>query len=97
MTSVTRQTAGQVPPSRSTLRRTDRLHDTIAGVLGISADTVDDGVSPESVASWDSLNHLNLVMALEQEFGVALSVDEALEMRSVGRIRTVLAKHGVDC
>jgi acyl carrier protein len=74
-----------------------RLQRTLASVLGIDALGISDELSSESMASWDSLNHLNLVMALEQEFGIALSADEALAMRSVGRIRAVLAGHGIDC
>ena len=79
------------------IQRQERLHRTISSILGVAASDLDDASSPKDVSSWDSLNHLNLVMALEQEFGVSLSVDDALEMRSVGHIRAVLAKHGIDC
>lgn len=33
-------------------------------------------------ASWDSLFQLNLVMAIEQEFGIILTVDDAIELSS---------------
>lgn len=74
-----------------------RLQRTLAGILGVPPSAIDDSASPQTISSWDSLNHLNLVMAFEQEFAVSLSVDDALEMRSVGHIRAVLAQHGVDC
>jgi acyl carrier protein len=75
----------------------DRLYRAIGDVLGLPSGDVDDTTSPETVTAWDSLNHLNIVMAIEQEFALSLSVDEALEMRSVASIRAVLARHGIDC
>jgi acyl carrier protein len=78
-------------------RGPDRLRMTLAGVLDMPADEITDTISPQTAETWDSLNHLNLVMALEEEFAVSLSVDDALEMRSVAAIRGVLARRGVQC
>lgn len=74
----------------------DRLYQTIAEVLGIVPGALSEESSPETIASWDSLNHLNLVMALESEFKIALPVEDALEMRNVALIQTILRKHGVE-
>lgn len=73
-----------------------RLRRLLGEILGLDAHAIDDSTSPQTVESWDSLNHLNLVMAIEQEFGLSLSVDDALDMKSVDTIHTVLARHGVD-
>ena len=48
------------------------------------------------LSAWDSLNHLNLVMAIEEEFKVSLSPDDTLDMRDVGQIRAILRTHGVE-
>jgi acyl carrier protein len=53
------------------------------------------GTSPEQVSRWDSLQHIALVTTLERTFGVSLSMDEMMEIRSVGDIETVLRRHGV--
>ena len=74
----------------------DRLYVTVAAVLGVAPGELTDDTSPESAAAWDSLNHLNIVMAVEGEFGISLSADEVLEMGSIGAIRTILATHGVE-
>lgn len=74
----------------------DRLYQTIAEVLGVVPGALSEESSPETIASWDSLNHLNLVMALESEFKIALPVEDALEMRNVALIQTILRKHGVE-
>src|SRR5437867_10692879 len=76
--------------------RDDRLYRTIAGVIGVGAETLDEDSSPETVPSWDSLNHLNIVMALEGEFGISLSVNDTLEIHNVGAIRSILGKYGVE-
>ncbi len=72
----------------------DRLSRTIAQVLNLSPELISDDTSPDSVSSWDSLGHLNLVMALEHEYGVSLSAEDALAMRNVALIRTVLRNAG---
>lgn len=72
----------------------DRLYQTIAEVLGVVPGALSEESSPETIASWDSLNHLNLAMALESEFGVSISPDEAIGMRNVGSIRNTLRGRG---
>lgn len=67
----------------------------ISSLLGVEASTLTDEASPETVGSWDSISHLNLVMGLESEFGVSLTPEEALEMKTVGLIRAILREHGV--
>ena len=48
--------------------------------------------TPESVESWDSLNHLSLVLALEQEFGVQLPPDKIEHLTSLGALAEVLGQ-----
>lgn len=51
--------------------------------------------SPEDVSRWDSLQHIALVRSLEETFGIQLSMDEMMEIRTVGDIENVLRRHGV--
>jgi acyl carrier protein len=74
----------------------DRLSRTIAQVFDVSTDEISDDSSPETISSWDSFGHLDLVMALESEFRVDISADDALAMRNVGLIRAVLRKAGAE-
>ncbi|HUI06196.1 MAG TPA: acyl carrier protein [Verrucomicrobiae bacterium] len=74
----------------------DRIYRTVASVLGVPAAELSDDSSPETLPAWDSLNHLNLVMALEGEFGISLTPEDAMEMRTVGSIRAVLGNNGVE-
>lgn len=77
-------------------KREDRLAQTVAQVLGVTPDVLSEESSPNTISKWDSLGHLSLVMALEDEFGVSLSAEDVLAMRSVGSIRSILHKSGVE-
>jgi acyl carrier protein len=72
----------------------DRVCLTLGAVLGIDPGLLGDDASPGEVPNWDSLNHLTVVMAMESEFGVKLSIEDALEMRSVSAIRHILRARG---
>lgn len=51
--------------------------------------------SPAEVERWDSLQHVALIHSLETTFGIKLSMDEMMEIRSVGDIENVLRRHGI--
>lgn len=74
----------------------DRLYQLIAEVFGTTPDILSEESSAETLANWDSLNHLNLVMALESEFSVELSAEESIKMRNVAQIRKILRDHRVE-
>ena len=51
--------------------------------------------SPETVESWDSVHHLNLVLALEEEYGFQFLPEEMDQAKTVGCLaRLVSAKRG---
>jgi acyl carrier protein len=54
-----------------------------------------DDVRRRDVELWDSVNHLRLVMELEQTFEIALSDEEVLEMDSLRGVESILVKRGV--
>jgi acyl carrier protein len=62
----------------------------VSAVLGVPAENIDDRTSPDTVPTWDSMQHLQLVLALEQEFGLAFEVEEIEAMQRVGVIVSLL-------
>ena len=74
----------------------DRLYKTMAAVLGIAELSLTEESSPDTIPAWDSLNHLNVIMAMEQEFGIEFSPDDAMNMVDVSRIRSLLRGYGVE-
>ena len=55
----------------------------ISSILGISRDEIDINSSPHSVKKWDSVNHLNIILAIEEEFNAKFSKDEIDSMVSM--------------
>jgi acyl carrier protein len=70
------------------------VHEIFASVLRIPADSISDETSPENTPRWDSLQSINLVLALEEEFGVALGTRDIVEMKNVGFVKAVLRRKG---
>jgi acyl carrier protein len=73
----------------------EKFNSVLTAILGIDADAITDDLSPDSVDSWDSLNQINIISALEQEFGVHLAADNLAEYQSVARLSELLASHGI--
>ncbi len=72
-----------------------RLKQVMADVLGLEPAEVGDATSVDSVPAWDSLRHMNLVLALEAEFSVTLSEEQSVEILSYPLIKAVLQEHHV--
>ena len=72
-----------------------KLKEVLARIFTVSIDTITEDASPDTIENWDSLRHMNLVLALEEEFGVELTDDQVVEIISYKLIRIVLQEHGI--
>jgi acyl carrier protein len=74
--------------------------DRLAGVFRTAlelGDGVDvEGLTYRGVPAWDSLGHMALVAAIEDEFGVELDSDQVIDMASFATALTMLRDMGVD-
>lgn len=59
----------------------------IARVLDIDADQVTDDLEYQSIRQWDSLGHVALMVALEEELGLPIEDELMLGLRTVAAIR----------
>ncbi|HCX25131.1 MAG: hypothetical protein QF502_07750 [Nitrospinaceae bacterium] len=50
-----------------------------------------DNLSAKDVPGWDSFNHVNLIINIEEEFSVRFSNDEVGGMQNVGNLKALLA------
>lgn len=64
----------------------DKVCKIVSLTFGAPVAALTNDSNPETVAGWDSLNHIHLVVALEEEFGVSFDPEQALELDSVGAI-----------
>ena len=61
----------------------DKVKQIMAQVFEVPLDTVPDDASPDTIKSWDSLRHMNLVLAMEEEFGVQFTDEQIVQMLSL--------------
>ena len=54
--------------------------------------TIADSTTPADIANWNSLQHINLIMAVESDFGVKFRSSEMEKMTNVGDIIDLLEK-----
>ena len=73
-----------------------RLTKILSDVLEIDENSITDETSPDNVDTWDSLNGLILVTALEGEFDIKFSMEEVTSVRCVGEIKDALKAHGAE-
>ena len=64
----------------------------VADIFEVPLETVTPQSSPDTIGTWDSMHHLNLVLALEQEFGVQFSPEEIEQLLSVELIVALVAE-----
>jgi acyl carrier protein len=73
----------------------EKLRLVLSGLLGVPSDSISDATSKDTVDAWDSVKHLNIVLTLEEQFGVSFDEEVAFEIESVPQIRTALINCGV--
>jgi len=66
------------------------LAKVMASVLEVDLATIDENSSMDNVKSWDSLRQMNLVLALEDSFGVTIPDEDAANATSYRLIVLVL-------
>jgi acyl carrier protein len=60
----------------------DRLRSVFATVLSMPTEEVEPELSPKTCPKWDSVNHIHLVNAIEEEFSVTLPFEDQMKMVS---------------
>jgi acyl carrier protein len=68
------------------------IKQVVATTLNVPVESVQDDSSPATLPQWDSLAHLNLVMALESQFCVKFTLDEIIGLRDVATIRQFIQR-----
>jgi acyl carrier protein len=69
-----------------------RFRSVLESIFGASGQAMKDDDGPHTNPEWDSVMHLNLILALEAEFGVRFSTAEIPQLTSVKKIRERLSK-----
>ena len=73
----------------------DRLKQVMSDVFKIETSDINDETSVDTVETWDSLRHLNLVLAIEQEFDISFTEEQTIEILNYPLIKMILEEHQV--
>lgn len=68
-----------------------RLRSLIAEMLDMPETDIAEDTSRAATETWDSLNHLQLVTALESEFQIKLTMQEIADVSTVGDLQRLIA------
>ena len=71
-----------------------RLTTIIREVFDDDSIIVTDATTSDDVEEWDSFGHLNLLVAIEGEFGIKFTVEEVISIQNVGDIANILLSRG---
>jgi acyl carrier protein len=71
------------------------LEDLFSRVLNLPREAINDDVSQDNTREWDSMRHLELITAIEQEFATKLSTRDIYTLKSIGQVRQSLRKKGI--
>ena len=66
------------------------LKQVMATLLNVDAASIGSDASMDNIPNWDSLRHMNLVLALEEEFKVSIPDEDAGNITSYQLIKLVL-------
>jgi acyl carrier protein len=75
---------------------TERMKEIFSTLFGVSPELVNQDSSQDSIPNWDSLQQLNLVTSIEQEFGIVLGDDDIVDLLSFGLAVNIVEKKLAD-
>jgi acyl carrier protein len=67
----------------------------MADVFNVAPSEIPPDVTIEGLEQWDSLSHLELMLAIEMEFGVTISSETMASLISLDAIEEMLRAEGV--
>jgi len=68
-------------------KMTDKIIEVVSEILGVS---VNENTTQNDCEKWDSLRHLNIMVALEDAFDVSFEPEEMAEMKSIVAIEQMI-------
>ena len=61
-----------------------KVNEVLKDVLDKSDLVITDATTANDVDEWDSLNHINIISSIEDEFGVSFDMSEVVNFKNVG-------------
>jgi len=70
-----------------------RLTDVFRTTFGDESIVLHPEMTADDIAVWDSVSHIQLIFAVEEEFGIKLSMQDLEGLENVGALQAAVARH----
>ncbi|OFW06428.1 MAG: hypothetical protein A3I61_19950 [Acidobacteria bacterium RIFCSPLOWO2_02_FULL_68_18] len=70
----------------------DQVRGIVAAIMGVGPAEVAEDASPETLAAWDSLRHMKLILAVEEAFGLRLTDSEIVSITDLQSLVTLVRR-----
>lgn len=75
----------------------EKLNKVLRDVFDIKKiEDINDDMGPDEIEDWDSIGHVELITNLEEVFDIALNVVDISRMYTIGDIKKIVGKYGVE-
>lgn len=70
--------------------------DVVAGALDVAPADITDDAGQQTLATWTSMRHIQLIVTLEEAYGLSFDYEEISDARTIRAVREVLRTKGVE-
>ena len=74
----------------------DKYSNIFKTALNISDDKMSENLKYNEIEEWDSIGHMTLMAALEEEYKISLETDDVIEFSSFKKGMSILKKYNVE-
>jgi acyl carrier protein len=71
----------------------DRLTEVFRTTFADESIVLSPEMTADDIPAWDSITHIQLIFAVEEEFGINLSMKDLESLDDVGALRAAIARH----
>lgn len=69
----------------------EKLVDILEDIFDLEPEEISDDLTHEDVPMWDSLNHLKLITAVEQAYGIEFAMTDVQSIDSIATLKAAIA------
>jgi acyl carrier protein len=70
----------------------EQVREIASDIFGIKAEKITAQSSPQTIENWDSMQHLHLILAIEERFAVHFEPEDIEEMNNIGAVAALVEK-----
>ena len=73
-----------------------KIETLMADLFNLKNENITDSLTMTNTDGWDSLKHMELIVSIEQTFGIELTFEEIVAMQTLKDIKKILKEKGID-